>query len=85
MVKNHRYSKKQLETMAQNVNSLTKHKVTLFFTSGCGVYVDIDGKRYSHYRKKYDDYEGLKNKEVAELLQQFDDEIKEECKRRGWI
>lgn len=33
----------------------------------------------------YDDYEGLKNKEVAELLQQFDDEIKEKCKRRGWI
>lgn len=32
--------------------------------------------------KKYDDYEGLKNKEVVELLSQFDDEVKEECKKK---
>lgn len=83
MAKQHRYSKKELETIASNINNLTSHKVSLFFGVGC--YVEIDGKEYSHYRKKYDDYEGLKNKEVAELLRQFDDEIKAECKKRGWI
>lgn len=85
MVKSHRFSKKQLEIKASNINNLTNHKVKLFFTQGCGVYVEIDGKEYSHYRKKYDDYEGLKNKEVIELLSQFDDEVKEECKKRGWM
>lgn len=78
-----RISKKHLEIMASNVNKLTKHKVELFFGVGC--YVTIDGKEYSHYRKKDDSYEGLKNKEVAQLLRQFDDEINAEARRRGWI
>lgn len=52
MVKSHRVSKKQLEIKASNINNLTNHKVKLFFTQGCGVYVEIDGKEYSHYRKK---------------------------------
>lgn len=83
MSKCHRYSKKQLQTMADNINNYTKHKVSLFF--GCGCYVEVDGKEYNHYRKKYKDYEGLKNKEVAELLRQFDSEITEEYKRRDLI
>lgn len=77
-----RYSKKLLEIMANNVNNYTNHTVKLFFTDGCGVSVTIDGKEYNHYRKKYDDYEGLKNKEVAELLHRFDEEIRAEVKRR---
>ena len=81
MAKQHRYSKKKLETMADVINSLTNHKVSLFFGVGC--YVEIDGKEYSHYRKKYYDYEGLKNKEVAELLKPFSDEAIENWQKKN--
>lgn len=83
MAKGFRYSKKRLETMASNINNLTNHKVTLVFGVGC--YVFIDGKEHSHYIKKDDCYIGLQNKEVAELLKRYDDEVLEECKKRGWI
>ena len=83
MAKAHRYSKKELETTADIINSLTNHKVTLFFGVGC--YVEIDGKEYSHYRKKYDDYEGLKNKEVAELLRPLSKEAIEAWKKKNGL
>ena len=81
MEKAHRYSKKELETIASNINNLTSHKVKLFFGVGC--YVEIDGKEYSHYRKKHDDYEGLKNKEVAELLKPLREEAREAWKKKN--
>lgn len=79
MAKQFRYSKKRLELMAEIINKNTEHKVRLFFGVGC--YVEIDGKEYSHYRKKHDDYEGLKNKEVAELLKPLRDEAIEAWQR----
>ena len=82
MSKQFRYSKKRLETMAELINSFTKHKVNLFFSQGCGVYVEIDGKEYNHYMKKDNAYIGLKNKEVAKLLDQFFDEVREGAKRK---
>lgn len=81
MAKQFRYSKKRLERDAEIINTLTEHKVRLFFGVGC--YVEIDGKEYSHYRKKYDDYEGLRNKEVAELLKPLCDEAIETWQRKN--
>lgn len=81
MAKQFRYSQKRLETMADVINQHTNHKVRLFFGVGC--YVEIDGKEYSHYRKKYDDYEGLKNKEVAELLSPLSDEAIEAWQKKN--
>jgi hypothetical protein len=81
MVKQHRYSKKKLETMADVINSLTSHKVKLFFGVGC--YVTIDEEEYSHYNKKEDCYVGLKNKEVAELLRPLSDEAIENWRKKN--
>lgn len=80
MVKGFRYSRKRLEEKAKFINDFTEHKVTLFF--GCGCYVTIDGVDYEHYRKKYGDYEGLKNKEVAELLKPLENEAMENALRK---
>ena len=81
MARQHRYSKKKLETMVSVINQFTSHKVSLFFGVGC--YVEIDGKEYSHYKKKDDCYEGLKNKEVAELLRPLNDEAIEEWQKKN--
>ena len=62
----------------ENIKKITEH------TYGTHIYMklEIDGKEYSHYRKKYDDYEGLKNKEVVELLEPLREEARQEWKKK---
>ncbi len=79
-----RITKKMLDTKILNVNSMTKHKVSVCYTQGCGVYLTIDNTEYSHKRRDGSN-EGITNKKCYEILEQYDNEIKEECIKRGWL
>jgi len=66
-MKKRRVSKQSLETQKYLINTETNHKVTLFFTQGCGVYVTIDEVDYVHIRRDGTG-EGISNKKAFELL-----------------
>ena len=62
-----RISQNQIRMAVENINYFTSHKAVATFTGGCGIYLTVDGKEYKHVRKDGTG-EGLKNKEVMEIL-----------------
>lgn len=69
-----RISKKMLQTAVDNINYYTNHKVKIYFTDGCGVYLVIDGIEYN---KQIDEntFTGISNKKAYEILGKYDGEI----------
>ena len=61
-----RISQNQIRVAVEIINYFTSHKAVATFT-GCGIYLTVDGKEYKHVRKDGTG-EGLKNKEVMEIL-----------------
>lgn len=73
-----RISQKHLQTVVDNINYFTEHKVTVVFTQGCGVYMTIDGieQLKVKVRGEKDCYHGITNKKAYEILEPYNDEAR---------
>ena len=73
-----RISQKCLQICADNINAFTSHKVSILFTQGCGVYLNVDGMEYNHMMKN-SNATGISNKEAYEIINKYDNEAIQNC------